>query len=282
MKKIILLSIVMIIILTGCAEEITTNENIPEEENKIVFEKREKSDRKYITEEKAKEWFEELYQIVNLDNHEVYIVDDTLFINFWFNNNVKRQEIMRSKDYVMNYLVLKYTGKGAPVPYVGAVIHNYKKLKYTVFIDDVRVLEQSFSNLGRGNGSILIDYYENLSAELPSRIVKNEEFDKFARKIKFRYWGIRDIIFQQTFKGNVLSINIKANKRYKEDDISKILRFIEKDIVPKVDYLGIVLQIYSKGCMYYQRGYHNNNVSDQRYWFEEYWGNHDYFDFNNN
>ncbi len=280
----LLMIIVLFLFLTGCNEPITTTQdnNTREETNINPSEKGvdKIEDREYFVDERASEWFKELYQMNNLDKHEAYITDDTLNISLWFNNNVKRQEIMTSKDYVMGKLVLRRSIIG-PIPYGEVLGYDYDKVEFTVYIEDIEILRQNFKNLSRGSGSITIDYYENLEVEQNSRSVENKDLDKFARKNKFRYWGIKDIIFEETYKGTVLAVKFKGTKEYKENDILKFQKLIEDNLANQVDYLGIVLQLYSGDKKYYEKTYHNNNDSDEKYWFEEYWGNHNYFDFNN-
>lgn len=284
LSKIIIVAVVVILsylMLFGCSNPAlnTVNEDILEEnEDEFLRNKNENiEESQYLIDEHADELFEELFQLTNLKNHEAYIFEDTLNVLLQFSSNMNRQEVHNSRAYIINAFVTSKYVIGA-VPYIQAIGANYdyNGVNFTMYMENDKILKEIYSKDEKDNTKI--DYYENLDLELNARTIRNKILNTFARKVKWNYWSVKDVIFEETFKGTVLSVKLKRNKNYDEEEIAYIQTLIEEDLAPKVDYLGIVLQLYSDDEKKYENTYHIGHV-DNKYWFEEYWGNHNYFDF---
>ncbi|MCC5908837.1 MAG: hypothetical protein JJT76_00120 [Clostridiaceae bacterium] len=137
------------------------------------------------------------------------------------------------------------------------------------------------------DGTIESNYFENSSIELSSRTILTEEMQEFKRKIERKYWwSIKKVSFQKSFKGDVLFIRFKSRNQMKDNAIDYIKEEIELNLANALakafeelyktnqDYLGIVIEFYRGDKKYYQETYCNGK---EKYWFTEYWGNHDFF-----
>lgn len=251
----------------------------------------EESNRNYIQDEGIGEYINDIRKIKNLNEYKVYRNEDEMNIDFYFNENATYSDIMGSKDVIIEVFVLKKTFKMSG-PYM-QVLYNLKdwsKVNHRVYIGDMKILEQNiYKNKFLINKS---EYHENTEIQLQSRIIENDVMKKFSDKIKKKYWwSIKDITFEKSFKGTVLFMKVKGRRMLNSKAISKIENLISKEFADdlakisiekykmNMNYRGIVLLLYTNNKKYYEKTYFNGD--NDKYWFSEYWGNHEYYDFNN-
>jgi len=235
--------------------------------------------------EYADDAFKSVYELSNLKNHEVYRYNDTIYIDLYFDEKVSRLEISNSRTYVMKLFVTKSEMKITRIPYVLETLHNdmsWKNVRLNIFVNDTILLQEKFANIEDWlKGNLIIDYYENSEIELPSRIINDKSFDNFYRYIKFRFWGIDNVVFEKSYKGNFLFIKLKGNKQYNNKKIIKIKELIESKLITDLtidfkekpegfDKSGIVLQIYDENNKYYEMTYIFDN---EKGWTEDHWLN---------
>jgi len=70
-----------------------------------------------ITSQRAIELFRGEYSMINLDKQEAYILDDTVYVNFYFNKKVEKIEMQNALSCSMNVFVLKSPSILGEYPY---------------------------------------------------------------------------------------------------------------------------------------------------------------------
>ncbi|TCO79812.1 hypothetical protein [Marinisporobacter balticus] len=243
----------------------------------------------YIIDKGIDDYMKEVHPVSNLEKYQVYRMKDEMNIDYYFNKNVERSDIANSKNVTTELLIWK-RGMVIHGPYPSKLysLDDWDKVNYRVYIGDRKIIEQ---NIDKKKSLILKkEYFEDTDIELPSRIINTPETKTFEKKLKREYWwSMKDVVFEKSFKGNVLFVKLKTKRKYKEHEIQDIKKLIEEDLAVNLeqasmkiygmnmDYLGIVLQLYEKNSKYYEETYHNGE--NKKYWFSEYWGNYKYFDY---
>jgi hypothetical protein len=281
MRSISLLVLVLSIFITGCQ-----NGYLQETGSRFIEDSADESDREYFEDEMAEDFFREDVGIISLEKHEVYKAKEKLNVNFYFTGDVQRNEISRSKDFVMRVFLLKSMYPISAVPYSKLVAGGelWDQVSCRIYIDNTLVLGENF-NLQEG-GRFSSDYYENTDIELASRTIDQDVTQEFAEDIKKNFRAIRNVFIERSYKGNVLIIKLKGWKKYNEKDINKIKNMIANDLAPvlekeskekymqNMDYLGLVLQLYSWNNKYYEEVYYNG---EEKEWLDDDWMNFDFF-----
>jgi hypothetical protein len=274
-------------LLIGCTNkniETITTSKLPEINDIIVEDNADKSDREYILDESANSLLKEIYQLNNLNKHQVYKTKDTMNIDFFFTDSVNLKEITNSRSFILKVFILKSTARyGGVLPYEQLLISKvqWNAVNCRYFIGTRIVIEEKFSQ------NKLESYFENMDIKLKPRIIDSPQLQGFKKLIKKQSKSIKDVIFEKSFKGNVLVIKIEDSKNIEETDINKIKTLIENEIAPilknesiktfgmNADYLGIVLQLYSNEKKYYEETYFNGQKT---YWFKDSWMNYKFFE----
>jgi len=285
MKKFVLVFIFSCLLIGCTNKNIETNTTSkPTEVNDIILEENaDKSDREYILDERANNLLKEIYQINNLNKHQVYKTKDIMNIDFFFTDSVNLQDITNSRNFIMKIFILKSTSKyGGILPYEQLLLSKvqWNTVNCRFFIGARKVIEEKY------NQNKVESYYENMDIKLKPRIIDSTQLQDFEKLIKKQSKNIKDVIFEKSFKGSVLVIKLEGSKNIEETDINKIKTLIEKEIAPilknesiktfgmNVDYLGIVLQSYSNEKKYYEETYFNG---EETYWFKDSWMNYKFF-----
>ncbi|QZY56865.1 hypothetical protein [Crassaminicella profunda] len=245
--------------------------------------------KEFIIDESIEDYMKEVYPISHLKKYQAYRIEDEMNIDYYFNKDVERLDIRNSKNVATEIFVWKRAfAIAGPYPEKLYSSDDWNKVNYRVYIENRKIIEQ---NIDKKKSLILKkEYFEDTDIELPSRIIDVQETKDFEKKLKRKYWwSMKDVVFEKSFKGNVLFVKLKTRKKYKDDKIEAIKKRIEEDLAVKLeqlsmkiydmnmDYLGIVLQCYEKDQKYYEETY--DNGENKKYWFSEYWGNHKYFDY---
>ncbi|MDI6705548.1 MAG: hypothetical protein QME73_04770 [Bacillota bacterium] len=281
MRRISLAVLILSILITGCQ-----NNYIQETDNQFVEDNVDETDREYFEDEMAEGFFREDVGITSLEKHEVYKTGNKLNVDFYFTKEAKRNEISSSKDFVMKLFVLGDMYHLSKGPYSRLLAEGvfWDQVSYRAYMDNTLVLRENF-DLHEG-GQFSSDYYENTDMELASRMIDEDVTGEFVEDIKKSYWAIRDVYMERSYKGNVLIIKLKGWKKYNDKDISNIKNMIETNLAPvlekeskekymqNIDYLGLVLQLYSWDNKYYEEVYFNG---EEKEWLDEDWMNYDFF-----
>ncbi|SNT31050.1 hypothetical protein SAMN05446037_10871 [Anaerovirgula multivorans] len=285
-KTIIILLILSTVSLVGCSQE--TLENTSNFNEKELFIDRENAESLEILLDEY-DFFDSVidmyYSMPNLAEYEFYTIDDVLYTDYYFLENATREEIQNSKSMFMDIFIVNKSrpiGISSPRELIEMNL-NWRQVNYRVFIGDTKIVEH---NMTFDVGVIESSYFEDTSAELPSRYILTEEMQEFKRRVKRKYWwNMKKVSFQRSFKGEVLFIRFETRDEVKDNAIDYIKQEIELNLanalaktseeiyVTNQDYLGIVIEFYKGDKIYHQETCYNGN---EKYWFSEYWGNHDF------
>lgn len=284
MEKLIFTFLLACTILFGCSsikQESMSEVNLQQDVISPV-QNTNNADALYFTEKDAGKSLKEIYSLEHLNRHEVYMIDDKMNIDLYFNDGIERKEIENSRIFIIKIFVVQATSKyGTPIPYQQLILSKVKwdKTSSRIFIDDIKVLEEKYS----GND---IKYYENMDIELKSRIADHNLLQSFERSIKWQFWSIKDIAFEESYKGDILVIKVKGNKTYEAEDIDKLKALVENKLVQELgeasqkenanirDYLGYVLQLYDGSKKYHEETYVSGT---RKLWVSEDWMNYQFF-----
>lgn len=281
MRRICILVLALGLLITGCQDGY-----IQETGEALMENTADEAEREYFQDETAEGFFREELGMESLENHEVYKTGDTLNADFYFTEDVQRNDIGRSRDFVMRMFVLRQVypiGGGAYCRPVAEGV-SWGQVDYRAYVEGTPVLRETL-NLQQ-DGRFSSDYYENTGIELASRMIDEELTGEFAKDIRKDYWAVRDVVTERSYKGNVLIIKLKGWKKYGDKAIQDIKSRIEKDLAPvleaaskekykqNMDYLGLVLQLYSRNKKYHEELFYNG---EEKEWLQEDWMNYDFF-----
>ena len=92
MKKLIIILSVLSILMLGCtdASRELINRKVPSQ-NKVI--EINDTDKQFYTREEESEELKDPYGLVHLKKHEVYKVKEDIFIDLYFNDEVKEQKL---------------------------------------------------------------------------------------------------------------------------------------------------------------------------------------------
>lgn len=259
--------------MLGCtdASRELINRKVPSQ-NKVI--EINDTDKQFYTREEESEELKDPYGLVHLKKHEVYKVKEDIFIDLYFNDEVKRAEIDNARAWVMKLFVLKNTSKFG-MPYEQLLLDKLKWNKATsrIFIDETKIFEEEYV------GS-LVRYEENTEIVLPLRIMASDAKEAFEKALKQKVSNIKSTVIEKSLKGNVTIVKIGSTVKYDEKDILNMKGLIESDLASNMeneavglDAIGIVLQVYNKEGRYFEETYFSGK---DKYWFAEDWMNYSY------
>ena len=281
MKRISILALTLGLLITGCQDGY-----IQETGEVLMKNTADEAEREYFRDETAESFFREELGMKSLENHEVYKTGDTLNADFYFTAEAQRKDIGRSKDFVMRMFVLRQMYPIGGGPYCRPVTEGayWEQVDYRAYIEGTPVLRESLEL--QQDGQFSSNYYENTGIELASRMIDEELTGEFVQDIRKDYWAVRDVVTERSYKGNVLIIKLKGWKKYNDKSIQDIKSRIEKDLAlvleaaskekykQNMDYLGLVLQLYSRDKKYHEELFYNG---EEKEWLQEDWMNYDFF-----
>lgn len=281
MKRISMLMLALGLLITGCQDGY-----VQETGDVSVKNTADEAEREYFQDETAEGFFREELGMKSLEKHEVYKTGGMLNADFYFTRDVQRNEIGRSRDFVMRMFVLRQIYPIGGGPYCRPVAEgvSWEQVDHRVYIEGTPVLMESLTL--QQDGQFSSNYYENTGIELASRMIDEELTGEFAQDIRKSYWAVRDVITERSYKGNVLIIKLKGWKKYGDKAIQEIKGRIEKDMAPvleaasmekykqNMDYLGLVLQLYSWDKKYHEELFYNG---EEKKWLQADWMNYDFF-----
>ncbi len=111
MKSISMLVLALGLLITGCQSGY-----IQETGDVTLKDMADEAEREYFRDETAEVFFREELGMKDLERHEVYKTGDILNADFYFTRGVQRNDIGRSRDFVMRMFVLRqvYPISGGP------------------------------------------------------------------------------------------------------------------------------------------------------------------------
>ncbi len=205
MRRICILVLALGLLITGCQDGY-----IQETGEALMENTADEAEREYFQDETAEGFFREELGMESLENHEVYKTGDTLNADFYFTEDVQRNDIGRSRDFVMRMFVLRKMYPIGGGPYCRLVTDGvaWEQVDYRAYVEGTPVLRETL-NLQQ-DGRFSSDYYENTGIELASRMIDEELTGEFAKDIRKDYWAVRDVVTERSYKGNVLIIKLKG------------------------------------------------------------------------
>jgi hypothetical protein len=281
MRIISILVLALGLLITGCQDGY-----IQETGEVLMKNTADEAEREYFQDETVEGFFWKELGMKGLEKHEVYKTGDTLNADFYFTAEAQRNDIGRSRDFVMRMFVLRQMYPIGGGPYCRLVTDGveWEQVDYRAYIEGTPVLRESLEL--QQDGQFSSNYYENTGIELASRMIDEELTGEFAKDIRKNYWAVQDVVTERSYKGNVLIIKLKGWKKYNDKAIQDIKDRIEKDLAPvleaaskekyrqNMDYLGLVLQLYSRNKKYHEELFYNG---EEKEWLQEDWMNYDFF-----
>lgn len=113
----------------------------------------------YYTDERAQEMFidERYYSMVNLKGHELYIHEDILNIDFYFDKDVTEHQIDKARSFALTTFILRHSSPYGESPYGELNTSNRNDIKWNyvlcrIYVNDKLKTEEKYDAKG-----ILID-----------------------------------------------------------------------------------------------------------------------------
>jgi len=109
---------------------------------------------KYYTDERAQEMFvdERYYSLTNLKGHEVYLIDNTIHIDFYFDKNATIHQIDNARSFAITTFILKHSMAMGESPYmvftIGENRNIWEKVSCKVYINDKLSIEEDYDEKG--------------------------------------------------------------------------------------------------------------------------------------
>ena len=108
----------------------------------------------YYTDERAQEMFvdERNYSLTNLKGHEVYLIDKTIHIDFYFSKNATFHQIDKARSFAITTFILKHSMAMGESPYmvftIGENRNIWEKVSCRVYINDKLYIEENYDEKG--------------------------------------------------------------------------------------------------------------------------------------
>lgn len=108
----------------------------------------------YYTDERAQAMFvdERNYSLTNLKGHEVYLIDDTMHIDFYFDKNATFHQIDKARSFAITAFILKQSSFYGESPYMmlnnGENRDKWEKVSCKVYINDKLNIEENYNEKG--------------------------------------------------------------------------------------------------------------------------------------
>jgi hypothetical protein len=221
----ILLIISILILVVGCSQEEIID---PEGENYI--DKSLENERTYFHEEDYTEYFQEMYMLENLKDHEVYSVDNDVNFTFNFKKELTTSEVKNIDGFFHQVAFEDIPPIGGPL--YGKEIYNMKpidSMTYRIFIEDDLLQYKSFDfNSGRG------DYYENMTLDV-SRPLKDDNEEAYIKSLEDISLFIKSVKIIKPYKGFVVYFNIDTYFSLTDQTIKEIQGIVEEEIAPVLE-----------------------------------------------
>jgi len=108
----------------------------------------------YYTDERAQEMFvdERNYSLTNLKGHEVYLIDNTIHLDFYFDKNATFHQIDKARSFAITAFILKQSSFYGESPYMilnnGENRDKWEKVSCRVYINDKLSIEENYDEKG--------------------------------------------------------------------------------------------------------------------------------------
>ncbi len=83
-----------------------------------------------LSEEDATEMFQTMYGMTNLTNQRVILLDNTIYIEFFFSKNATDSEIDSARSFALTTFVLQKISPYGEIPYMSLVDQSSKKINW--------------------------------------------------------------------------------------------------------------------------------------------------------
>jgi hypothetical protein len=244
----------------------------------------------YFFDDTAEEKFADQFQLLDISDSSVHIVDNILNIYIQFDKSVTRKDISNARNYFMRYAVLKnYKYTGFPYQEVHDKNIFYDSAILRIFIDNNLIIYEKYNKKTNE-----FNYYENTAINVASRDYKDKYMEKFIKDVNSKIKKHKNIKVINPFKGNVILLKISTKNKLENNEIQVIKDLVSSELAVKLKseseavqnlesntkYLGIVIELLTENEKYAEYTYFNG--IDKR-WITENWMNFDFFkeSFNN-
>lgn len=127
MKKLLVLALMMLIGITGllgCEEE--KKVSFLDDPNTVDY-----------TDEAATEMFQTMYGMSNLKSQNLYILDDTLYIDFYYNKEASDSEIDTGRSFAITNLIATGDSPYGDIPYRNLTDPMVKEIEWKTTICNI-------------------------------------------------------------------------------------------------------------------------------------------------
>lgn len=90
-----------------------------------------------LSEEDATEMFQTMYGMTNLTDQRVILLDNTIYIEFFFSKNARESEIDSARSFALTAFVLQKISPYGEIPYMSLVDQSSKKINWVNTICNV-------------------------------------------------------------------------------------------------------------------------------------------------
>lgn len=284
MKQLLICLILLISIFTVSCND-NSDEDTSDQYEDTAGQTLIEENKEHIEDEALDHFIESHYQLNDLISYEFFRYNDAMHAVYDFDENVDRNDILKSKDMTWEVFVIRKGFKFGPYPEELYSQEVWSEVNHRILIGDEIIIDETMEI----NDDMIqvVNYYENTNVILNSRLHENRILLDFKSKIiREDRWNVENIIFEKSFNGYVVFVKLEGMEKMKDSDITDLKKLIEENLAinlaekstemfgTNVDYLGIVLQLYDNNEKYFEETYYNG---DNTYWFSEYWGNYNYF-----
>jgi hypothetical protein len=270
----ILFIISTLILVVGCSQE-----EIIDLESETYIDKSPANERTYFHEEEYTEYFQEMYMLENLKDHEAYSVDNDVNFTFNLKKELTPSEVKNIEGFFHQVAFEVIPPIGGPL--YGKEIYSMKpidSMTYRIFIEDDLLQYKSYDfNTDSGN------YYENITLDV-SRPLNDDEEETYIERLEDTSLFIKNVEIIKPYKGFVVYFNIDTYFSLTDQTIKEIQGIVEEEIAPVIaekdiekygmntSALGIIINFKSeknKQLVYF-------NGEDKK-WIDADWQKFDFF-----
>lgn len=117
-----------------------------------------------LTEEKATEMLQKMYGMTNLKRQRVILLDNTLYVDFFFNKVASESEIDSARSFALTTFALEKSSPYGGIPYMSLVDKAQKKLYW----------ENTVCRIYKNNKKVFYEKYKGMELEVSEKYLKDK------------------------------------------------------------------------------------------------------------
>jgi len=117
-----------------------------------------------LSEVNATKMFQQMYGMPNLQNQNVYILDNTLYVDFYFSKEATDSEIDSARSFALMTFVLEKSSPWGEIPYMSLVDKGQKEVYW----------EQTVCDIYKKNKKIWYEKYKGMELETSEQYFRSE------------------------------------------------------------------------------------------------------------